>query len=318
MGRSSRFPWARMKRRAVIDIGTNTCLLLIGESSASGDYEIVRDEAVITQLGQGFYASGELRPEAMKRTLEAVSRFMAICGEERAEEIVVTGTSALRDAENGAEFVDTAQEKHGVEVEIIPGEEEARLSYLAVRRDDSLPIPPEALCIVADIGGGSTELTVGADRIRQVASLDVGSVRLTEMFLKNDPPAASETAALREYLTEAFEDAPPANEAEELIGVGGTITTLACIALRAEGSDRSPHGYALTLRNVSEQIAQFASMPTERRKQIEGLDLKRADVILAGALIAEAVMKRFQSQKMIVSARGLRYGVFLDRFVNLP
>ena len=318
MGRSSRFPWARVKRRAVIDIGTNTCLLLIGETRASGGYEIARDEAVITQLGQGFYAAGELRPEAMERTLGAVARFMEICGEEEAEEIVVTGTSALRDAENGADFVDRALEAHGVEVEIIPGEEEARLSYLAVRLDDSLPIPPEALCVVADIGGGSTELTVGADRIRQVASLDVGSVRLTEMFLKNDPPAASETAALREYLIEAFEDAPPANEAEALIGVGGTITTLACIALRADGSDGSPHGYALTRENVSAQIAQFASMPTERRKQIEGLNPKRADVILAGALIAGTVMKRFQSEKMIVSARGLRYGVFLDRFVNPP
>ena len=317
MGRSTRFPWTRVKRRAVIDIGTNTTLLLIADARSSSDaLKIVRDEAQITKLGEGFYSGRTLRPESVERTLETVQQFLEICAQEEADEVVLTGTSVLRDAENGAEFAEALQTRFGVEVEIIPGEEEARLSYLAVRRDSDLPIPPEALCVVADIGGGSAELTVGADRIRQVASLNIGSVRLTEMFLESDPPAQREIDALKARIAEAIEDAPPANEAEALIGVGGTIVTLARIALRKRGSDETPHGSQLDRGEIAEQAALFASMPTERRQEIDGLHPKRAPVILAGALIAEAVMERFQRETMIVSVRGLRYGVFFDRFLE--
>ncbi|MDA1192715.1 MAG: Ppx/GppA family phosphatase, partial [Candidatus Poribacteria bacterium] len=231
MARGSRLSWMRSKRYGVIDVGTNSSLLLLVEAhQGSHEFTVLYDDVEITQLGRGFYATNRLQNDAMERTAETIRNYLNVCDDHQIDDLIVTGTSVLRDAENGGDFLDLVKERFGIAVEVISGEMEARLSYIAVRRDGSLPIPANESCLVTDIGGGSTELILGDDKIRQMASLNVGAVRLTEAFLKDDPPSTEQMDRLREHLGEMFLQAPRAGSGSTLVGVGGTITTLANIA----------------------------------------------------------------------------------------
>ena len=317
MARATRMLWQRSERYAVIDIGTNSCLLLIGAVFPSAEeYAFLYEDIVITQLGKGFYATNKLQPEAIIRTVEAVGDFWSRCEDHDVREVVVTGTSVLRDAENSDAFRSALSERVPAGLEIIPGEEEARLSYLAVRRDPDLPGASEGLCIVTDIGGGSTELILGRERIRRMASLEVGSVRVTEGFLKDDPPSAGQVGELREHLARVFEDAPAPETSGSLIGVGGTITTLANIAAHQTTPVAPVHGFVLTLGRVQDEIEMFMGMTVAERRKIPGLEPERAGVILGGALIAEHVLKHYRQSQLHTSVRGLRHGVFWDRFLD--
>ena len=317
MARANRLPWQRFGRYAVIDVGTNSCLLLIGEASASaGEYGILHEDMVITQLGKGFYATNRLQPEAIARTTEAVARFWARCQAEDVDEVVVTGTSVLRDARNSDEFRAALAVHVGADLEIIPGEEEARLAYLGVRRDPTLPLEADALCVVSDVGGGSTELILGRDRVRRMASLDVGSVRVTEEFLTDDPPSDSQVQQLREHLARVFEDAPAPDDMGWLVGVGGTITTLANIAAHQTTPVQQVHGFLLTTECLCAEIELFASLALQDRREIAGLEPERAGVILGGALITERVMACYDRSELWTSTCGLRHGVFWDRFLD--
>lgn len=315
MGR--RFSWQRAKRYGVIDVGTNSTLLLMVEAvPATHECIVLFDGVEITQLGKGFYGARRLQPDAMERTLETIRRFCGECDRAETDDLVVTGTSVLRDAENGGEFLDRVRSELGVEIDVISGEEEARLSYLSVRRDGSLPIPAGAPCLVNDIGGGSAELIIGDDKIRRMASLDIGAVRLTETCFAHDPPTPAELAAARERLVEAFVAAPSPEPRAALIGVGGTITTLANIAAHQRHPPPPMHGFRLTREKLREEIDLFASRTTAERESIPGLHPKRAGVILAGALIAERVMLHYGHDEYLTSMTGLRYGTLFDRFLN--
>jgi len=305
----------RSQRYAVIDIGTNSCLVLIAEARpSSNEYAILADIPEITQLGKGFYATARLQQDAMDRTLATVRRFLGICREEDVEDIVITGTSVLRDAANGGAFIDAVARELHHDVEVIPGEEEARLSYLAVRRDATLPASDGVSCVVTDIGGGSTELIIGDERIRQMASLDLGSVRLTETFLGAGPSPASQLDDLRSHLAETFAAAPPPSANGVLIGVGGTITTLANIAAHQTHPTPPVHGFRLRRAKLREETERLALLTRDELEATPGLETKRAGVIVAGAVLTEHVMDHFERDEMWVSVRGLRYGVLLDRF----
>ncbi|MBT5712032.1 Ppx/GppA family phosphatase, partial [Candidatus Poribacteria bacterium] len=257
-----------------------------------------------------------LQQDAMDRTLATVERFLAICREEEVDDVVITGTSVLRDAANGSDFIDAAAARLGRDVEVIPGEEEARLSYLAVRRDASLPAAEGDSCVVTDIGGGSTELIIGDDRIRQMASLDLGSVRLTETYVTAEPAPAENLAALRAHLRQAFVGAPRPGADGVLIGVGGTITTLADIAAHQTHPTPPVHGYRLTRDTLRRETARLSSLTRAELEETPGLEARRAGVIVAGAVLTEHVMDHFGRDEIWVSVRGLRYGVLLDRFLE--
>ena len=182
-----------MARYAAIDVGTNTVLLLVAEQTTSG-FSPVAERSAITRLGKGVDANRRLAPEAMERTLEALGRFAAEARSLGAVDVVVSATSAARDAQNGAEFLAAARARAGVDVEILSGDEEARLSYLAVATDFAAEAAGREL-VAIDIGGGSTEFIFGTEHsVRFHTSLNVGSVRLTERYLRSDPPAEEELA----------------------------------------------------------------------------------------------------------------------------
>jgi len=312
-----RRPWSRERNVSVIDIGTNSSLMLIARVDPSTrEYHIVADESDVTQLGKGFYRERRLQADAMERTLNTLRGFKRLGDAHKVEEYVITGTSVLREAPNAADFTDRVREIFGVDVEVLAGEEEARLAYLAVRRDPVLAIPSDATCVVMDVGGGSTELVLGEERIRQMASLDLGSVRLTESFLPSDPPTPEEIAALRSHVDDALRDAPDYIPAYALVGVAGTVANLASIAIHRKGEAAAVHGFALSSEALAEEIAEFSRMTTAERASIPGIEPKRAGVILAGALIVERVMRHYRQDVILTSVRGIRFGTFYDRFLD--
>ncbi|HSV73342.1 MAG TPA: hypothetical protein VLH79_06240 [Chthonomonadales bacterium] len=300
-------------RCAAIDVGTNTVKLTVAEADGTGAFRALVDTSTTTRLGEGIHA-GRLREAAIRRTLDAIAAYAATCREHGARRIAAVGTSALRDAVNGVDFVRRAAE-HGVAVEPIGGDEEARLSFLAVRRDqrwrDAGPL------LVVDIGGGSTELILGdgAGPVARV-SLQLGAVRLTEAFLRGDPPTVVEIDVASRAAEEAIaRSGVSADGSLTAVGVGGTFTNLGAVqAGEARPSFESIHGRVLALADVEDQAALFAGLTVEQRKQVTGLDPMRADIILAGAIIAIRAMSAFGQERIAVSCRGLRWGLLYDRF----
>ncbi|HET9157413.1 MAG TPA: Ppx/GppA family phosphatase, partial [Myxococcaceae bacterium] len=198
-----------MSRLAAVDVGTNSVLLLVAERTSDGVVRPVREEADITRLGRGVDRTGVLSPEGMDATLEVLSRFAALARTDGARALVVTATSAARDARNGAEFLSRVRERTGTNVEILSGDEEARLSYLAVAQDFAAEAG-EAGLLAIDVGGGSTEFVHGRERqilFRQ--SLDIGSVRMTERCVRTDPPTLAEQEAIRTAVRTALARLPP-------------------------------------------------------------------------------------------------------------
>lgn len=302
-----------MNRYAAIDVGTNSVLLLVAERSASGAWESVLERSEITRLGKGVDQTRRLSPEALELTLKTLESFAREAREAGARGIVTSATSAARDASNGADFIRGARDRAGLDVQIITGDEEARLSFASAFSDFG---GDEAL-VVIDIGGGSTEFIFG-DAQGQVTyrhSFDVGSVRLTERFVTSDPPSPQELAALEAQLATVLAPLPTPPTKFKLVGVAGTVTTIAAISRRVDPYDSSIiHGAELTRAEVEHTVARLASLPLELRRTVPGLQPKRADVIVAGALILRAALAKLSAQTLTVSDRGLRWGLLADRF----
>ena len=307
-----------MARYAAIDVGTNTVLLLVAEKTASG-FEPVAERGAITRLGKGVDATRRLAPEAMQRTLEVVGRFAAEARALRAVGLAVSATSAARDAQNGAEFLAAARERTGVEVEILSGEEEARLSYRAVSSDFAAQAGAREL-VAIDIGGGSTEFIFGTgSAVRFHQSLDIGSVRLTERCIHTDPPSGEDFERLHAELDAALAQVPkPLGEAL-VVGVAGTVTTLYAVANGVVPYDAARvHGGWLPRDALAQTRARLASQPLAARRHVPGLQPERADVIIAGAVLLEGALDRLGATGIRVSDRGLRWGLLAARFGGLP
>ncbi|MDH7571105.1 MAG: Ppx/GppA phosphatase family protein [Armatimonadota bacterium] len=305
-------------RAAAIDIGTNSVLLVVGERLGNEEPRILHERAEITRLGEGVDAERQLRGAAMERTAAVVARFADEARALGASLIRAVGTSALRDANNAEEFALLLRRCAGLSLEVVHGDEEARLAYAAVRGDASLGLPTGAL-VVVDIGGGSVEFVFGyEEELRFRRSLDCGAVRVTERFFHADPPTPQQLAAAAAWLNEALAALPDPPNAPAG-GIGGTCVNLAAVRLALPQLDPARvHGQYLHVAEVERQIALFASMPTERRRGIPGLEPKRADVILAGALVLRRVLSRLRAPGITVSARGLRYGVLYELLAAAP
>lgn len=296
---------------AAIDVGTNTVKLTIASMQEDGTWVPVREEARTTRLGEGI-AGGCLHDEAIRRTVDVLSQYAAICRAARVQAIAAVATAAVRQARNRDEFVHAAAEA-GIPVEILSAGDEARLSFLAVRRD---PLWQDFDTLrVLDIGGGSTEIALGAGNAFHSASLPVGVVPITEDVLRSDPPPAEQVREAEQLILEALAHAKIEASPCPTVGVGGTAAYMA--AVKQGRSLRSPeqiHGSVLNRQDVEQQVALYASMPAQARGSIPGLDAERAGVILAGAITLRVMMDWFSSPLIHVSGRGLRWGLLYERF----
>lgn len=308
-------------RVAAIDLGTNTVRLLVGEPDGAGGFRPVFAAQEITRLGQGLLPDRELQPEPIRRSLAVLQRFRRAAESHAAGRIAVVGTSALREAKNREAFVGLARRETGLEVRVVSGEEEARLTLLGVRA--AVPVG-RGPWLLMDIGGGSTEflLAEGAE-VRATVSTGLGVVKLTEAHLKTDPPLAGDLAAVRDVVsarmarlrTRELPGLPSTAPDQRLaiVGTAGTVTSLAAIDLALDPYDpERVNGHRLTRDRVATLCGELASLPLVRRRRVRGLEPARADVIVAGALVCLGAMEGLGLPELMVSDGGLREGVLLD------
>jgi exopolyphosphatase/guanosine-5'-triphosphate,3'-diphosphate pyrophosphatase len=298
---------------ATIDVGTNTTLLLVAEGTGPRDVRVLDERAEITRLGRGIGTDGRLGRAGIDRTLAALTEYAAIARGHGAA-VRAIGTEALRRAPNANEFLAPAAALLGTEIEVIDGAREAALTFRAAVT--SFPAIAARPIVVIDIGGGSTEVIVSeGGQVKSRVSLPLGSVRMTERFIRNDPPGAAEVAALTAEIASLLGDLPPRPSAGlwELIGTAGTVTTLAAMALglRSYDPDRV-HGHRLLGPALQAQIDRLARAPQAERETMAGLDPRRADVIFAGALILRAFVDRLGVASVLVNDRGIRWGLLYE------
>jgi len=303
------------ERVASIDIGTNTLLLLIADVGQGVLKPLLEIETVVG-LGKGLQKSGILSPEAMNRGYDTLDQYMEHCRRMGVQKIFTIGTSALRDARNSREFLERVKEKLGLSIEIISGEEEAQLSYLAVTKDLQ---EPEKMILVVDVGGGSTEFILGkGNQIIQWVSLPLGSVRFTERYLISDPVKDDEWDRMEKAIRRALIDLPRSRELPWMVAVGGTATTLAAVALGLkEFSVETIHHFVLKGEALRNQLSLYRSKTVDERRKIPGLFPNRADVILAGGAILCLAMEQLNCPSVWVSCHGIRYGLLYQRLHSL-
>lgn len=293
---------------ATIDIGTNAVLLLIGEKSADGKITSIHEEAELTRLGQGLGSSNVLHPDGMHRTLEVLKSYATTCKKWGASPIIAVGTSAFRRARNTQEFVKRVKDETGITIQIISGDEEAALSFDAARAEFGDNI------IVVDIGGGSTEFIWKTKEGLHTQSLLLGAVTLQENFGRHDPlhteDAVEMEVAVMTALAELSKAALRETAPMKLIGVAGTVTTLAAMALQLKKYDHEQvHGHVLTFADVESIIGELLPLTIEDRKKLPGLEAKRADVVYPGAVILQEAMEHLGKDRVTACHHGIRWGL---------
>ena len=295
-------------RRAVIDIGTNTLLLLIVEVAADGGLTRVIDWCRFGRLGQGLDAAGRLHPDAIDRSLAICREYAAAIAAHGATRVDVIATQALREAGNAAAFTEPAAAILGAPITTIAGEREAELAFAAAAR--SLPALAGQAFVVADVGGGSTEVIVtdGA-RVVSAVSVPIGAVRLAERHLRHDPPTAEDAAALAADI-DAHVDRLALPMGVPLVASAGTATTLAALDLELAAYDPDRvHGHALALAVIDGWTARLLAASTAERRALRGMEAPRADVIPAGAAIFARLAARLHAPSVVVCDRGIRWGL---------
>ena len=291
---------------AALDCGTNSTRLLI----ADGERTIER-RMMITRLGQGVDRNRTLAPEAIARTLAALEEYRVLMDKHGVEKVRAAATSAARDASNRDEFFDAAERVLGVRPELLSGDDEARISFAGATADLDAHNGP---FLVLDIGGGSTELIVGSSAPEGARSLDIGSVRLTEQFLHGDPPRPEELSNavgfVRDDLEELRLQLPILDGGRTLVGLAGTITTVAAVEQGLKDYDRDRiHHFVLTKAAAEDVFRTLATEPLEDRKFNPGLDPGRADVIVGGCIILVSVMRVFGFRECLVSEADILDGL---------
>ena len=310
---------------AGIDIGTNTLRLLIAEFSADGKYRTVESGRNITRLGEGVSFAGRLKDEAMDRALCVLKGYADKCSEIHVGGIYAVATSAVREAANGREFLSRVKDETGIEVKVISGEEEARLSMLGV--SSALEISGHDV-LMMDIGGGSTELImVSKGNIEFRKSTDIAVVRFSEKYIKSDPPQRKEMDLLemaildhlqREGCFIGLKESGRIPAGIQFIGTAGTVTTLAAIDQMMQVYEPEKiNGYRISIGGVNNILIMLAGMTNKERMNLPGVEEGREDLIVAGALTAYKVMEWFGFDEMTVSDAGLREGLVADLYNRL-
>ncbi len=292
---------------AALDLGSNTSLLLIAEVEGGVLKKVLHDETRITKMGQGVHANRTLHPDALARLDACFADYAKTIKKFGCEKIVAVATSAARDVKNGEELLRLGQ-KYGIPIHIISGDQEARLTFRGALCDRE----STAGIAVIDVGGGSTEVISDFGGKPSGVSVDVGSVRLTELFVSRHPVPEDELAKVLDYARSAFGKASlPDEKFTEVVAVAGTPTTLAAVEQEQDFSEESVHGYKLELFVIESWISKMKTMTVEAREQLPGMQPKRADVIVTGSIILAEAMRALGQTKATVSTRGVRYGVAL-------
>jgi exopolyphosphatase / guanosine-5'-triphosphate,3'-diphosphate pyrophosphatase len=307
----------RPGRLAAVDQGTNSVRLLVAEPDGEGGFTELGRDMVITRLGQGVDGTGRLAADALQRTTEVLERYARRARALHAERIRVGATAALRDAANAEAFARRVRELTGSEPEVVSGEKEAELSFLGATRglaEAELGVTPPYL--VLDIGGGSTEFVLGAERPSAALSTQMGSVRLTERFLTTDPPSEEELGALRKAVGETLDEVErwiSVADTRTLVPVAGTATTVRALALGLDFYDPERiHRTRLSLADTERVVARLVAMTTPERAALAVMAPGRADVIVAGATILVEVMRRFGFEQALVSETDILDGLVYE------
>jgi exopolyphosphatase/guanosine-5'-triphosphate,3'-diphosphate pyrophosphatase len=303
-----------MPRVAVVDIGTNSTRLLVADVSAGGVTELER-RSIVTRLGEGLEATGELGEIPRGRVTAALDEYAELIARHEVQTKTAVLTSAVRDASNGAAFTALVRERYGLDADTISGDEEARLTFLGATaaRDGADPTP----LLVVDIGGGSTELVAGAaGEVAFHVSTQVGVVRHTERHLHHDPPQDGELGALGDDARATIEAEVPQDiraGGRHVIAVAGTATMAAAMDLALEPYDSSRvEGHRLSIDTLREQLRRLAAVPLEQRRQTPGLHPDRAPTIVAGLAILIEVVEAFGANGVEVSDRDILWGRAID------
>jgi exopolyphosphatase/guanosine-5'-triphosphate,3'-diphosphate pyrophosphatase len=311
-----------MVKAAVVDIGTNSVKMVIGSPKADGTIDTEEVPPVVTRLGKGVDKAGQLSEEAIQRTLNTLREFAEEAKKHGVTKTRAVGTSALRDAQNGAVFIAQAEHILGSTVEVISGNREADLIYRAAEGDAKTIAPHAGTLVTTDVGGGSTEVVVGqSGRVIFRQSLQWGAVRLTERILSSDPPTETEIhdaiAATDTLITSIHK--PTGNVA--LIASGGTAANIGAIRLAPRFAPAHPsladmfdslHGLSLSVQDIEEEIRMLSHKPLSERRQVPGLEPERADVIIGGAIIQARLLHHLGISNLVVSVHGLRYGLLYE------
>jgi len=303
---------------AAIDIGTNTVLLLVG-NAGNGNLEILYEEQKTPRLGKGVDKSRRLSKQAMQSVIDALKAYKEVLSDRFSEvdSIYVTATSAVRDASNRQEFIERVYEETGLRVEVLSGIEEARLTFLGAK--SVLNITDKQSNAIIDIGGGSTEIALGTgQKIIDRYSFDIGCVRFTERFFKNDDhPVNTQIESCKNAILDAL-NKHRFNFTDEtnLIGVAGTVTSLAFIEQGLISYDRKKlNGYAITIDMIKNHIEETSKgSPEQLLRRYPVVMEGRADIFLAGLIILEAFMQKYDFSEIITSTGGIRHGVLVDRY----
>ncbi|WP_330296724.1 Ppx/GppA phosphatase family protein [Streptomyces sp. NBC_00503] len=309
-----------MRRVAAVDCGTNSIRLLVADlDPETGEFAELDRRMTVVRLGQGVDKTGRLAPEALERTFAACREYAAVIKELGAERVRFVATSASRDAENRDEFVRGVLDILGVEPEVISGDQEAEFSFTGATKELKGTDHLEKPFLVVDIGGGSTEFVVGEEHVRAARSVDVGCVRMTERHLVaadgtvTDPPTGAQVAAIRADIEAALDlaaESVPLAEARTLVGLAGSVTTVAAIALGlAEYDSSAIHHSRIPYETVREVSERMLSLTHAERAAIPVMHPGRVDVIGAGALVLLAIMERVGATEVVVSEHDILDGI---------
>lgn len=300
-----------MSAHAAIDVGTNSVLLLIGHIE-DGELNALLQEARITRLGEGTAGTDLLSSQAMDRTAQALGDYVELCSRHNAATITAVGTAAMRRATNADDFIKRVRGEFGIDIEVIDEGNEARLTHLGSASSFGNDI------VVMDIGGGSTEFIARDTR----SSLDIGVVALKERFFHSDPPADEDIASarrhIREYLSKHLDGSAFSHPSLRLVAAAGTATTLAAMhgGIDPYDPDRV-HGMKLSSDDVHALAERMRGLAASDILKLKGVQEGREDVILPGALLMDEAMNRLGYDEAIVSDRGVRWGVLIDKFTRL-
>jgi exopolyphosphatase/guanosine-5'-triphosphate,3'-diphosphate pyrophosphatase len=297
---------------AVIDVGTNSVKFHIGERLEDGSWRKIVDRAEVTRLGEGLREGGEFAPAAIERTVEAIAGMAEEAKTHGASGTVGVGTMGLRIARNADTFIAEVRERCGLDLEVVSGEEEARLAYIATVSGLGLAV---GSLVIFDTGGGSTQFTIGRGiQVEDRFSLNLGAVRLTEQFGLDGPVTPEDLSYTQDAISGELGRLDDLPRPDTLVGMGGALTNMTAVMHGLAVYDPElVHGSVLSRQEVDRQIELYRSRETEARRQIVGLQPGRAEVILAGACVVRAVMEKLGREALSVSDRGLRHGLLIDR-----
>jgi exopolyphosphatase/guanosine-5'-triphosphate,3'-diphosphate pyrophosphatase len=297
----------------VIDVGTNSVKLHVGELGADGEWRPIDDRSEVTRLGEGLEETGALGAEPMARTVDAIASMVDDAKRNGVQSVVAVATAGPRVASNRAEFVDEVRARCGFGLEVIGGEDEARLAFLAVKSGMNLE---GGTLVVFDTGGGSSQFTFGhGDLVDERFSVHVGAVRFAEQFSLDGVVSADVVKETRGAIGADLARLDDRPVPDALVGLGGAVTNLAAVKLKLDPYDPEEiRGTVLDRAEIDRQIELYRTRTADERREIVGLQPKRAEVILAGACIVRTVMEKLGCESLTVSDLGLRHGVLVERF----